>query len=156
VIMRETFMQIKKLLILFVLLSACTSSFAQTPVVQSNFSNPDAAVADDPQPPAVPQFACQDDWKEVDEGGKKVLRLFCKTGYCGAGGTGETCESTGKDKDGKPTCQCVVKKEEPPATDNGRCLGRPQCGGACTTKKGRQGTCRVRNIPYVGPLCVCG
>jgi hypothetical protein len=146
---------LKKIALLVVFFSLCTTSFAQ---VVSNPASARAEVSaemDDSQPPKDgPKFACEDVWKEVIKGGKMEWQLSCNTGYCGVGGTGETCEPTGKDKDGKPTCECVKKAEPPP--NNGRCLGRRECGGACTTKKGRAGVCRFMRVPYVGTICACG
>jgi len=147
---------LKKIALLVVFFSLCTTSFAQ---VVSNPASARAEVSaemDDPQPPTDgPTFACEDVWKEVNKGSRKEWQLSCNTGFCGVGGTGDTCEPTGKTKDGKPTCECVKKAVPPP--NNGKCRGRAVCGGKCTKKDGGAGVCRVMTIPRTAiHFCGCG
>lgn len=124
--------------IVAVLISCATVGVAQTPG-----ATPSAGAT----PTAPPDYACKDAWSQKD--GKWVLG--CETGFCGAGGNGEVCSSTGKTKEGKPTCECKA----PSGGNTSSCVGRRECGGDCKNWRGQPGKCELGAGIGSARICQC-
>jgi hypothetical protein len=129
--------------------SLCGNAAAQAPVQVS------PAVTVSPAPSSgPPSYACEDQWAKGADG---QWTLTCKTGFCGAGGNGEKCDSQGKNKEGRPTCECkrpAVQPPPKPGTDEilKPCPDRAQCGGECVAKlTGKHGKCNYG----IGGKCLC-
>ena len=113
------------------------------------------ALADNPSPspsPAPPDgpptYDCKDKWSQDK---KDQWKLSCETGVCGAGGTGEKCLSTGKTKEGKPTCMCG----KPGGGNTDSCSSRPDCSGDCKNWRGQSGKCELGAGIGTARICQC-
>ena len=131
---------VKQIAVVIAVLISCTSvGVAQTPG-----ATPSAAATVTSGPP---EFSCKDSWAQKD--GKWVLG--CETGFCGAGGNGEICRSTGKTKEGKPTCECKA----PAGGNTSSCAGRKECGGECKNWRGQPGKCELGAGIGSARICEC-
>lgn len=130
---------VKQLVAIIAVLVSCTAVGVAQRVVEGT-----PAMAQTPAS-GPPEFSCKDVWSEM--GGKWSLR--CENGFCGAGNNGEVCSSTGKTKEGKPTCECKA----PAGGNTSSCASRKECGGDCKNWRGMPGKCELG--AGVGTLRIC-